>query len=378
MSLIRRPSPPPTDLSDNGNAPKRVPTGIAAEIVISESSFRNAHRAFQQQQAHLANAGATDLTIAGPPNKKRKREDRGDASVVYGAGSYKGPWARYEEHRPDLSEGESGSDEEVEVEYEEDAIEAQPSAPKSKAGTAYEADSAAEETTTFHGAEEHDYQGRTYMHIPQDLDIDLRREYPLEDRKNYVPKKLVHTWKGHAKPVVATRFFPDSGHLLLSASADTKIKIWDVYHQRELLRTYSGHTKAVTDIDFMPAGTSFLSGSYDRFIKVWDTETGACTSRFSTGATPHCLRWNPSMPHEFLAGMSDKKIVQFDVRVPDRKPVQEYDHHLGAVNTITFCDEDRRFMTTSDDKSLKAWGMFVLLLLLLLPYCWWRWTWLWC
>ena len=29
--------------------------------------------------------------------------------------------------------------------------------------------------------------------------------------------------------------------------------------------------------------------------------------------------------------------------------------HLGAVNTITFVDENRRFVTTSDDKSLRVW-----------------------
>jgi len=34
---------------------------------------------------------------------------------------------------------------------------------------------------------------------------------------------------------------------------------------------------------------------------------------------------------------------------------QEYDQHLGAVNTITFVDENRRFVTTSDDKTLRAW-----------------------
>jgi pre-mRNA-processing factor 17 len=28
---------------------------------------------------------------------------------------------------------------------------------------------------------------------------------------------------------------------------------------------------------------------------------------------------------------------------------------LGAVNTITFVDENRRFVTTSDDKSLRVW-----------------------
>ncbi|KAK3067738.1 hypothetical protein LTR53_015202 [Teratosphaeriaceae sp. CCFEE 6253] len=57
--------------------------------------------------------------------------------------------------------------------------------------------------------------------------------------------------------------------------------------------------------------------------------------------------------------MHDNKIVQFDTRLPstgDKKnPIQEYDHHLGPINTLTFCDSDRRFLSTSDDKSLRAW-----------------------
>ncbi|KAJ8612474.1 hypothetical protein MRB53_037403 [Persea americana] len=339
-----------------------VPTGYADEIVISEATFRAAHRKGEAVQE--------------PPAKKRKREARGDSSIVYGAGAYKGPWARFETTRPDVAgSDESGSDEEVEVEYEEDEIEQQPAAPTSKAGTAYEETGDGKETSTFRGSQEFDYQGRTYMHVPQDLDIDLRRPMPaLEARKCYYPKKIVHTWKGHTKPVTQTRFFPDSGHLLLSAGADNKILLWDVYHDRELLRDYNGHSKAVADVDFTPDGTHFMSASYDRSMKYWDTETGTCISRFSTGATPHVIRLCPAQPNDFIAGMSDKKIVQFDVRAPApgdeedapstalskgtfarSKPIQEYDHHLNAVNTLTFCDESRRFMSTSDDKSLRAW-----------------------
>ena len=35
--------------------------------------------------------------------------------------------------------------------------------------------------------------------------------------------------------------------------------------------------------------------------------------------------------------------------------IQEFDQHLGPVNTITFVDENRRFVTTSDDKTIRVW-----------------------
>jgi pre-mRNA-processing factor 17 len=34
---------------------------------------------------------------------------------------------------------------------------------------------------------------------------------------------------------------------------------------------------------------------------------------------------------------------------------QTYDQHLGPVNTITFVDNNRRFVSTSDDKTIRGW-----------------------
>lgn len=92
-----------------------------------------------------------------------------------------------------------------------------------------------------------------------------------------------------------------------------------------------------------------------RYIKLWNTETGQVVSRFTSRKIPYCVKFNPdkNRQHLFVAGTSDKKIICWDIRSGDI--VQEYDRHLGAVNTITFVDENRRFVTTSDDKSLRVW-----------------------
>ncbi len=374
---LARPQQGPTNpfKSSGGNTFKRknVLTGYAEETALSDATFLAQQRTYESlgytKDPTAVGGYVGDLTKAAQyqgrdvvqlrPSKeesealRRKRQRKGDAAIVDGEGAYRGPWARYrdEDQAMEAEAALAGEQLASDEEYEEDAIEPAVLDVQKKVGTDYtEIES---ETTEFHGSAQFDYQGRTYMHVPQDLGVDLKKEQG--SIKNYIPKKVIHTWKDHNKAITALRFFPRSGHLLLSSSADSKVKIYDVYHERELLRTNSGHTKSVTDVSFNIDGTQFLSASYDRQMKLWDTEYGKCISRFSTGKIPHVIRFNPSESHshEFLAGMSDKKIIQYDVR--SGQLVQEYDHHLGPVNTITFVDENRRFITTSDDKSLRAW-----------------------
>ena len=146
-----------------GKGAGRIPTGFAAETYISDHTFRQGHRAVE----------------GGSSSKKRKREAKGDSSVVSGAGAYKGPWAKYEEERPDAaSDDEFGSDEEVEIIYEEDEIEDNPEAAAKKlAGTDYHDTEAEGETSAFVGSQQYDYQGRSYMHVPNGMSPPITLPY---------------------------------------------------------------------------------------------------------------------------------------------------------------------------------------------------------
>ncbi|ORY35742.1 putative pre-mRNA splicing factor [Naematelia encephala] len=285
-------------------------------------------------------------TKAQQKEMKRKRVAKGDASVVDGEGAYMGPWAGYE------------GDKDVEPEVEEEAEEWREEKRRreeAKEAAQEKMRTAREEKSIFHGKELLDYAGRTYMHIPTDVDVKLNPSEGTAPPNAYVPERCIHTWTGHNKGVSAVRLFPKSGHLLLSASMDTKVKLWDVYHEGNCLRTFLGHSQAVKDVAFNNAGTKFLSASYDRHIKIWDTESGKCIQAFSNGKIPNVVKFHPDGDKQniFMAGMQDKKIIQYDTRA--HEIVQTYDQHLGPVNTITFVDENRRFVTTSDDKTIRGW-----------------------
>ena len=53
-----------------------------------------------------------------------------------------------------------------------------------------------------------------------------------------------------------------------------------------------GHSKAVRDISFNNTGAQFLSAAYDRYVKLWDTETG----RWSRGTESVKLIIELSLP----------------------------------------------------------------------------------
>eukprot|EP01134_Creolimax_fragrantissima_P000479 CFRG0479T1 len=275
----------------------------------------------------------------GEKNEKRKRESKGTAADLDG---YMGPWAKWKDEKTTAKP----SDEQMEILKSwkvKDITESDGGAKKD------------EEISVLNIKDDQDYQGRTFMDIPRAVPSGVKLDSDEGPEKCFVPTKCLHTWTAHDKGVSAIRLFPRSGHLILTAGMDCKVKLWEYYGKRRLIRTYVGHSKAVRDIDFNNDGSRFLTASYDRMVKMWDTFTGECLGRYSNGKIPYCVKFNPhpSKQHMIVAGTSDKKIVQWDTTTGEI--VQEYDRHLGAVNTITFIDGGMRMVSTSDDKSIKLW-----------------------
>lgn len=150
---------------------------------------------------------------------KRKRKAKGDVSVVDGDGAYVGPWASWdgEDTHAHFLSGLEGTGGDGEDEDEDLEPEITTKKTKQKRGAA------GQETSIFHGKSMYDYQGRTYMSPPVANAPQLLQE--AGSQECFIPKVCVHTWTGHTQGVSVIRTFPQTGHLLLSGSMDTKIKV---------------------------------------------------------------------------------------------------------------------------------------------------------
>jgi len=301
----------------NNEGDKLIGSGVAA----TEADFKTINESTKER-----------------PLDKRKRDKNTDPADIEG---YLGPWAKYVD------------EETVSKPTDDDAAYLEEYLAKRQKKGRREEEVPMEEQSTLHIKDDKDYQGRSFLHVPQDLGINLKSDEPPP--KCFIPKRQVHTWTGHNKGVSAIRWFPKSAHLILSGAMDNKVKLWEVYNKRRCIRTYLGHKQAIRDVNFNNSGEQFLSASYDRYIKLWDTETGDAISRFTNKKMAFCCKFNPDDDKQNLivAGTSSNKIVCWDIR--SGEIVQEYDRHLAAVNTITFVDKNRRFISTSDDKSLRVW-----------------------
>lgn len=339
-------------------ANRNIITGHFEEVAVSDVDFHEQRKNFQfkgwannpdaagaPHAAVVQRASFDQEKVAKNAAERKKRLPKGDPSVLDSSdpNAYLGPWAP---HPSEVGVEETSGLTEAEREMLEKT--------KAMAKTA-KAITPGSESSTLHIDSVHDYLGRSYLHPPAGMEVP-DDEAPGElDIECYIPKREIHTFRGHSKGVNCVRFFPRSGHLFISASMDGKVKLWRTTPPYEPIRTFHGHNKGVRDVQFSKSGRNFLTASYDKYMKLWDTETGQCISSWTTGKIPYVGRFYPEDEKIILGGMHDKKIVQFDTNMAPPQTIQEYDAHLGPINTITFIDNNRRFVSTSDDKTIRVW-----------------------
>ncbi|XP_037093242.1 lissencephaly-1 homolog [Pollicipes pollicipes] len=88
------------------------------------------------------------------------------------------------------------------------------------------------------------------------------------------------TLKGHTDSVQDIAL-DHTGSFLVSCSADMSVKLWSFSGHYECIKTMHGHDHNVSSVTFLPAGDFIVSSSRDKVIKMWEVATGYCVRTFA-------------------------------------------------------------------------------------------------
>ncbi|MFI9815832.1 caspase, EACC1-associated type [Saccharothrix variisporea] len=166
---------------------------------------------------------------------------------------------------------------------------------------------------------------------------------------------------GHENAVDGLAFDRENG-VLVTASEDTKAKLWDVEtdprHPR-WLGDMDRHTGYVFDVAVSPRGGRAVTGSNDRTAKLWDISNPRApkeigTMRDHTDAV-RGVAFSPDGAYVATASV-DGTAKLWDVRDTSH-PVGEMKGHEGAVRGVSFHPDGRTVSTTGVDKSVKLWDI---------------------
>eukprot|EP00842_Homolaphlyctis_polyrhiza_P004550 jgi/Hompol1/5096/HPOL_000492-RA len=177
--------------------------------------------------------------------------------------------------------------------------------------------------------------------------------------------KLDRVLSEHSRAVNRICFHPTQP-LLLTASQDGKVKLWDFAKSNHQPITFDGRAESVRDVQFNPADPLYFMAAYENgSIRMWDIRRPSLpiweingdvrkpAYTIQTIAPTARLGWRPGFSDQIAscALSSDYRIHVWDINNPFI-PMCSFDEHSNITtgflwkdsNTLWSCSKDRSFV----------------------------------
>ena len=159
-------------------------------------------------------------------------------------------------------------------------------------------------------------------------------------------------YSAHTHPVWAVEWSPH-GHYFASTSADRTARVWSTEHISPL-RVFAGHDSDVETLCWHPNGCYIFTGGNDRTVRMWDVNKGTGVRLF-TGhvGIPTCLAASPT--GKVVASADDRgSVVLWDLESGRRVKVLR-GHGRGGIWSLSWSIEGTVLASGGADATVRIW-----------------------
>jgi len=176
-----------------------------------------------------------------------------------------------------------------------------------------------------------------------------------KQNKDAIPRPpAIHSLRGHKGNITCVKFHPIFSSFV-SGSEDATIRIWD-YETGDYETTLRGHTNSVQSLAFDHSGNVLASSSADLSIKLWNFNSANRDCMKTLKGHEHnvsCVVFTPTGDYLFSCSR-DKTIKKWDVNTG--YCTQTITGHDDWVRKIVINEEGTVLATCSSDQTIRTWN----------------------
>jgi WD40 repeat protein/serine/threonine protein kinase len=155
-------------------------------------------------------------------------------------------------------------------------------------------------------------------------------------------------YEGHTGWVTSVAFSSDDLYIL-SGSNDKTLKLWDT-QTTDCIRTFEGHKKKIVQVAFGIDGHTAFSVGEDDDIRVWNLDSGDCIQQLRG----RCIAVSPD-GKTALSASSQNNIKLWDIE--SGQCLMMMRGHTGGVNALDYSPDGKYALSASWDKTIKLWDL---------------------